>query len=179
MMDTTSTPTLRTLPAELIFEIAVRSPIRAFCGVMHVDARLVATIRLQRALRRWDPHGVSSCLSVGDRVLVRTKSCAAALYATAVAEVVGQRELWHAEGALTDTRGERLWKVHLLMRDEYLIVSASRVRRLDGWADGSAPGSVGQKAALASAYRYASILSPRSSVMATMPRASEAAATSA
>ena len=127
---------LSTLPAELLFELAIRSPIRALRRVVRFDARLVACVRLQRWFRHWEARG-HTCLSVGDRVLVRGGSNVHKLqYATAAAHVHGGVQ----------------WKVRLL-NDEYVNVPVHRIRRLEEWANGPWTGSVGLSAALASASR--------------------------
>lgn len=131
--------TLSSLPAELLFELAVRSPIRALCRVVRVDARLVACVRLQRWFRRWEGPR-DALLRVGDRVLVRGEASAwhrgALQYATAAAQVQGRAS----------------WKVQLL-NDEYVNVPSCRIRRLRAWANGPFTGSVGFSAAVVCASR--------------------------
>ena len=129
------------LPAELLFEIAIHSPIRTLRKLCRFNARLVACVRLQRWFRTWETTG-DDCLSVGDRVLlcggmpnVRIQ------YATAAAQVQG---------------GE--WKI-LLLNGTYVNVRAHRVRRLQEWADGPWKGIVGLSAAVASASRARSAAS--------------------
>ena len=56
---------LLSLPAELLFELALRSPIRALRRVVRFDAHVVACVRLQRWYRRLEESG-GTRLSVGD-----------------------------------------------------------------------------------------------------------------
>ena len=128
---------LSSLPTELLFELALRSPIRALRCVVRFDARLVACVRLQRWYRRFEAP-VDTCLSVGDRVLVRGASAnlPRLQYATVAAQM----------------RERDLWKVQLL-NDEYANVPSSRIHRLQEWGDGPRTGSVALSAAVASASR--------------------------
>ena len=135
MLEDNPAVTLTSLPAEIIFEIAVRAPI-ALRRVVRFDARLRHVVRLQRWLRhQYACRGASRLISVGDRVLVwNNDAWTRRRYATAAAQVGGEQ-----------------WKIQLL-DGTYTIVSTSRVRRLADWADGPSPSSVGLSASLASAY---------------------------
>ena len=135
-------PDLLGLPAELLFAVAIHSPIRALRLVVRFDARLVACVRVQRWYRcRSEPKN-DTCLSVGDRVLVRDSAYLRGMrhatfqYATAAAKV----------------QGGMLWKL-CLTSDEYVIVPASRIRKLQDWADGPGANRVGVSAAVTSASR--------------------------
>ena len=78
---------LSNFPAELLFELALRSPIRALRCVVRFDPRLVACVRLQRWYRcLYVPGG--ACLSVGGRVLLWGVANLPRLqYATAAAQM--------------------------------------------------------------------------------------------
>ena len=127
---------LSSFPAELLFELALVSPIRALRCVVRFDARLVACVRLQRWYRcLYVPGG--AYLSVGNRVLVwGAANLPRLLYATAAAQMPECD----------------LWKVQLL-NNEYVNVPSCRIHRLQEWADGPWTGIVGISAAVASASR--------------------------
>jgi len=124
------------LPAELLFELALRSPIRALRHVVRFDARLVACVRIQRWYRCLEV-AEGTFLSVGDRVLVWGAANLPRLqYATAAAQVP-ERDLWKVQ----------------LLNGEYVNVPSCRIRQLPEWGDGPWTGSVGLSAAVASASR--------------------------
>lgn len=128
---------LSSLPTDLLFEVAVRGPIRALRCVVRFDARRVACVRLQRSYRLW-AHQRQSCVSVGDRVLVRMVSPAV-------------RRLEYATAAASLRAGD-IWKVCLL-DGTYVNVPWRRIRRLQGWVNGPDAGRVGLSATLVSASR--------------------------
>ena len=98
---------LTMLPPELLFEIAVRSPLWSLRQVARFDIRLVSCVRIQRWIRSIDRRH-QAALRVGNRVLVRLGSgCSRVLrYATAAAMM----------------NGGSMWKVRMLNNAEFVSV---------------------------------------------------------
>ena len=136
--------TLSTLPVDLVFEIAIHSPLHALRCVVRFDVQQVACVRLQRWLHHWERGEDRKALRVGDRVVVwglPSNHVRGIRFATAAAQVHdGQR-----------------WKVRLLTpseeSSEYVHVPVRRMRRLQPWPNGPWTESVGRSATLASAVR--------------------------
>lgn len=129
---------LSSLPTELLFEVAIRSPIRRLRCVVRFDARAVACTRLQRWYRHWKRQGDTD-LSVGDRMLVRIRAAAQ------------RQNLQYATAAAPVREGE-LWKVQLL-DGTFVNVPLRHIRRLQGWVDGPGAAKVGLSVTLVSASR--------------------------
>ena len=139
------------LPAELLLEVAFRSPLQTLRQVVRFDVRLVACVRLQRWFRRWCRQTGDTVLRVGDRVAVHGSSASPGCrYTTLAAELQA---------------GDR-WKLRLL-NGEYVSVHVSRIRKLEEWADGPWASSVGSSSALHSASR-ARGAATRAAAVATM-----------
>ena len=81
---------LLSLPPEMLHEIAIWAPLRTFGQVTRLGVRSVACVRLQRWFRSIERHEATMQLSVGDRVLVRSRAARQRMeYATAAAKVDG------------------------------------------------------------------------------------------
>ncbi|KAL1527605.1 hypothetical protein AB1Y20_008991 [Prymnesium parvum] len=131
-------PSLRTLPAELLLEVAVRSPLRLLRLVLRVDVSTAAAMRLQRwfrARRHALPSPPPHPFPVGARVLLRRTAPLARQFATVAAA---------PEPPSLACRLQ-------LLDGRFVDVSASRLRRLDGWADARWADGVARASARASA----------------------------
>lgn len=125
---------LVSLPAEMLYEIALWAPLRTWCQVTRLNVQRVACVRLQRWYRIIGRRGKVQ-LGVGDRVLVTSIPARRGIeYATAAAKV--------DDGSS--------WKVRTL-DGMYFTVPTSKLRRLAEWVDGPWASSVGRSAALYSA----------------------------
>ena len=123
------------LPNEVLLEIGVRSPLNNVCHAMRIDIQVVACMRIQRRYRYryWQGPRVGQ-LRVGDCVLARIGGRRRCIYATAAA--------W--------LRQSGMWKLRLLDGTDN-VVPASRLHRLQDWADGPCAEHVGRSTAIASA----------------------------
>ena len=126
---------LPSLPAELLAEIAVSSPLRALRRVVRFDAQHVACVRLQRWFRCWARLDHKSRIFVGNRVLIKGKKIQ---YATVAANV------------RIEAAGGEIWKLRLL-NDKFVHVSSTCIRRLEPWSDSPWASRISRLTAVASA----------------------------